>query len=214
MLAVGGYRVTAAGADSDLVTRVYRFLHEQGGAADVCFVPEPVAWAPPMSARRELLRQRERWHRGLIELVALNRDLLFRWRYGATGLLTFPYLLVGELLAPLIELVAYVCIVAALVNGAAGWSFVALFLLVAPGYTALLSVWSILIARSSVPVLGGTRPGADLFFWALVESIGYRQMLLWARLRTSWRFLRGRYSLQGAPRDVAVGRPNPLSEGI
>jgi cellulose synthase/poly-beta-1,6-N-acetylglucosamine synthase-like glycosyltransferase len=214
VLAVGGYRVSAAGADSDLATRVHRYLHDEGSTADICFVPEPVAWAPAVTARRELARQRERWHRGLIELVASNRDLLLRSRYGPTGLLMFPFLLVGEVLAPLIELVAYVCVVAALVHGAAGWSFVALFLVVAPGYTALLSVWSILLERSSAPALGGTRPGADLFFWALVEPLGYRQMLLWARLRASWRFLRGRHGLRGTPRDVAVGRPNPLSEVI
>ncbi len=214
VLAVGGYRATAAGADSDLVTRVHRYLHEQGAAADVCFVPEPVAWAPPVTIRRELVRQRERWHRGLIELVASNRDLLFRSRYGATGTLMFPYLLVGDVLAPLIELLAYVSVVAALLTGAGGRGFVGLFLLVAPGYTSLLSLWSILLERSRAPVLGGPRPGADLFFWALVEPIGYRQMLLWARLRTSWRFLRGRHSLRGTPRDVAVGRPNAVSEGI
>ena len=214
VLAVGGYRVSAAGADSDLATRVHRYLHDEGSTADICFVPEPLAWAPAVTARRELVRQRERWHRGLIELVASNRDLLLRSRYGPTGLLMFPYLLVAEVLAPLIELVAYVCVVAALVNGASGWSFVALFILVAPGYTVLLSVWSILLERSSAPALGGTRPGADLYFWALVEPLGYRQMLLWARLRTSWRFLRGSHSLRGTPRDVAVGRPNPLSESI
>jgi hypothetical protein len=150
----------------------------------------------------------------LIELVASNRDLLFRSRYGATGMLMFPYLLVGDVLAPLIELVAYVCIVAALLNGAAGWAFVGLFLLVAPGYTSLLSLWAILLERSRAPVLGVPRPGAALFFWALIEPIGYRQLLLWARLRTSWRFLRGRHSLRGTPRDAAVGRPNALSEGI
>jgi hypothetical protein len=58
------------------------------------------------------------------------------------------------------------------------------------------------------------RPGAALFGWALVEQIGYRQMLVWARLRTSWRFLRGRHSWSGTARDVAVSRGNPLSEGI
>jgi cellulose synthase/poly-beta-1,6-N-acetylglucosamine synthase-like glycosyltransferase len=193
---------------------VYRYLHEQGAAAEVCFVPEPVAWAPSLTVGSELVRQRERWHRGLIELVASNRDLLLRSRYGPTGLLMFPYLLAGEVLAPLVELAAYFCLVAALISGAAGWGFVGLFLLVAPAYTTLLSLWSVLLERSSAPVLGGTRPGADLFFWALVEPIGYRQMLLWARLRTSWRFLRGRHSLRDTPRDVAVGRSNPLSEGI
>jgi cellulose synthase/poly-beta-1,6-N-acetylglucosamine synthase-like glycosyltransferase len=214
VLEVGGYRVSAAAADSDLVTRVYRYLHDQGAPAEVCFVPEPVAWAAPATTRRELVRQRERRHRGLIELLASNRDLLFRSRYGATGLLMFPYLLIGEVLAPVVELAGFLCLVVALFAGGAGWGFVGLFLLAALGYATLHSVWAILLERSSAPPLGGVRPGASLFFWALVEPIGYRQMLLWARLRTSWRFLRGRHSWSGTPRDVAVGRGSPLSEGI
>jgi cellulose synthase/poly-beta-1,6-N-acetylglucosamine synthase-like glycosyltransferase len=214
VLAVGGYRVTAAGPDSDLVTRVHRYLQDQGAPAEVCLIPEPVAWAAPPTTRRELMRQRERWHRGLIELLASNRDLLFRPRYGATGLLVLPYLLLGEVLAPVVELAAYVCVAAALLGAAPGWGFVGLFLLVAPGYTMLLSTWAILLERSSAPVLGGVRPGAGLVLWALVEPIGYRQLLLWARLRTSWRFLRGRHSWRGTPRDVAVGRSTPVSEGI
>jgi cellulose synthase/poly-beta-1,6-N-acetylglucosamine synthase-like glycosyltransferase len=214
VLAVGGYRVSAAGADSDLVTRVHRYLHEQGAPDQVYFVPEPLAWAAPLTTRRELVRQRERWHRGLIELLALNRDLLLRSRYGATGLLMFPYLLVGEALSPVVELAGYVCLVAAMFTGGAGWTFVGFFLLAAPGFTVLLSMWAVLLERSSAPLLGGARPGAGLFLWALAEPIGYRQMLLWARLRTSWRFLRGRHSWRGTPRDVAVGRGRPLSEGV
>jgi cellulose synthase/poly-beta-1,6-N-acetylglucosamine synthase-like glycosyltransferase len=214
VLAVGGYRVGAAGADSDLVTRVHRYLHEQEAPAGVCFVPEPVAWAAPVTSRKELARQRERRHRGLIELLTLNRDLLFRPRYGATGVLAFPYLLIGEALAPVVELTAYVCLVAALLGWGGGRGFVALFLLVALSYTALLSTWGILLERSSAPPRGGGRIGPGLIFWALVEQAGYRQMLVWARLRTSWRFLRGRHSWSGTPRDVAVSRVNPVSDVV
>jgi cellulose synthase/poly-beta-1,6-N-acetylglucosamine synthase-like glycosyltransferase len=147
VLAVGGYRVAAAGADSDLVTRVHRYLHAQGAPGEVCFVPEPVAWTAPVTTRRELVKQRERRHRGLIELLTANRDLLFRSRYGATGLLMFPYLLIGEALAPVVELAGYVCLVAAVLGGGGGWGFVGLFLLVALGYTTLLSLWAILLER-------------------------------------------------------------------
>ncbi|MFL5608290.1 MAG: glycosyltransferase, partial [Gemmatimonadaceae bacterium] len=211
VLAVGGYRVSAATVDSDLVTRVHRYLHEQGAPSDVCFVPDAVAWSAPAPTSNELVRQQARRHRGLIELLVLNRDLLLRPRYGATGLLMFPYLLIAEALDPIMELVGYFCLIAALF-GATGWGFVALFLLAAPAYTTLMTTWAVLLERSSGSV-GAARAGASLYLWALVEPIGYRQMLLWSRLRTSWRFLRGRHS-SGTPRDVAVSRGNPLSEGI
>jgi cellulose synthase/poly-beta-1,6-N-acetylglucosamine synthase-like glycosyltransferase len=212
VLAVGGYRASTAGEDSELAVRVYRHLQEQGLPNEIRLVSEAVAWTPPLAMRRELGRQRERWHRGLIGLLASNRDLLLNARFGATGLVAFPYLLIGEAVAPLIEVAGYVCLILALLTG--GWSFAGLFLLVGPGYATLLSLWAIALERSGVRRFGGKRPLFRLVLWALAEPFGYRQMLLWARLRASWRWVLGRHSWSGTPRNVTVGRSNPLSEGI
>jgi cellulose synthase/poly-beta-1,6-N-acetylglucosamine synthase-like glycosyltransferase len=214
VLAVGGYRASTAGEDSDLAVRVHRHLQEQGLPNEIRLVPEAVAWTAPLATSRALGRQRERWHRGLIGLLASNRDLLLNTRYGATGLVAFPYLLIGDALAPFIEVAGYVCLILALLPG--GSSLAVLFLLVGPGYATLLSLWAIALERSGVRRYGGRRPLFRLVLWALAEPFGYRQMLLWARLRASWRFVRGggRHSWSGTPRNVTVGRRNPLSEGI
>jgi cellulose synthase/poly-beta-1,6-N-acetylglucosamine synthase-like glycosyltransferase len=212
VLAVGGYRALAAGEDSDLLVRLRRHLHEQGLPDRMRLVPDAVAWTAPLPTRRDLGRQRERWHRGVIGLLGSNRDLLFNARYGATGLVAFPYLFVGETLAPLIEVAGYICLLLALLTGDS--TFVALFLLVGPGYATLLSVWAIALERSGARRLGGRHPVLRLVLWALLEPFGYRQMLLWARLRASWRAMRGRHSWSGTPRNVTVGRGNPVSESI
>jgi cellulose synthase/poly-beta-1,6-N-acetylglucosamine synthase-like glycosyltransferase len=212
VLEVGGYRASTVGEDSDLMVRVHRHLHEQGLPNAIRVVPEAVAWTAPLATRRELGRQRDRWHRGLIGLLASNRDLLLNARYGATGLVALPYLLIGEALAPFVEVAGYICLVLALLTG--GWSFAVLFLLVGPGYATLLSLWAITLERSGARRFGGTRPLVRLVLWALAEPFGYRQMLLWARLRASWRFVRGRHSWSGTPRSVTLSRGNPLSEGV
>jgi cellulose synthase/poly-beta-1,6-N-acetylglucosamine synthase-like glycosyltransferase len=214
VLAIAGYRPSTGATESDLVVRVLRYLREQGLPNEICFVPEPIAWTASLSTTRELGRQRERWHRGLIELVASNHDLLFSTRCGMTGLVALPYLLFGELLAPLVELTGYVCVLLALLADGISAPFVVLFLLAAPGYATLLSFWAILLERSGARRLGGRRPVFRLSAWALAEPFGYRQMMLWVRLRASWRFLRGEHSWGGTPRDVAVERANPASEGI
>jgi cellulose synthase/poly-beta-1,6-N-acetylglucosamine synthase-like glycosyltransferase len=214
VLAIGGYRGTTADEASDLAVRVHRYLREEGLPSEIRFVPDLIAWTAPLPTRRALALQRERWHRGLIELLVSNRDLMFSAQYGMTGLVACPYLLFGEILAPIVEVAGYVCLLVALATGGIGAPFIGLFLLVVPGYAALLSCWAILLGRSGNRAVGGSRALFRLLAWALVEPFGYRQMMLWVRLRASWRFLRGEHSWRGTPRDVAVGRANPVSEGI
>jgi cellulose synthase/poly-beta-1,6-N-acetylglucosamine synthase-like glycosyltransferase len=214
VLAIGGYHPSTADEASDLALRVHRYLREEGLPNAIYFVPEPIAWTAPVPTKRALAQQREGWHRGLIELLVANRDLMFSPRYGMTGLAAFPYLLFGEMLAPIVEVAAYVCLLLALLTGGIGAPFIGLFLLVVPAYATLLSFWAILLGRSGDRALGGSRAVFHLSAWALVEPFGYRQMMLWVRLRASWRFLRGEHSWGGTPRDVAVGRANPVSDGI
>src|SRR5258708_4360493 len=102
--AVGGYRASAIGEDFDLVARLRRHLLDTGADYRIALVPDPVACTEVPSDLRSLGRQRARWHKGLLDVLWPNRDMLFRPRYGRVGFLALPYLFLFELLAPVIEL--------------------------------------------------------------------------------------------------------------
>jgi cellulose synthase/poly-beta-1,6-N-acetylglucosamine synthase-like glycosyltransferase len=214
VLAVGGYRTVAADQDSDLVVRIHRYLRDHELPNDVVFIPEPVAWTKPPATVRALGRQRERWHRGMMELLLANRDLLFNPRYGTIGFLTFPYLLVGEVLAPVVESAGYLCLLIVLLIGGAGGDFPLRFTLLVLGYVTLLSFWAILLERIGFRRNSGARNLVLLSLWALVEPLGYRQMAMWFRLRAVWRFARGEHNWSATPRDVEVERGDPVSETV
>ncbi|HEX9129069.1 MAG TPA: glycosyltransferase family 2 protein, partial [Gemmatimonadaceae bacterium] len=82
----GGYLHDTVGEDMELVLRLKRLSYERGGPGKIAFVPDPVAWTEVPESAKVLGRQRDRWHRGLADVLWRHRRMLFNPRYGVTGL--------------------------------------------------------------------------------------------------------------------------------
>lgn len=191
VLAAGGYDADTVGEDMELVLRLRRTGYAQGGPHKVVFIPDPVAWTEVPETMRTLGRQRDRWHRGLADSVAKHAPMLFRPRYGAVGLFVLPYYLLVELLAPVFEIVGLVALGVLFATGDLDVVPMGLFLLVTYGYGVVLTMLALLLDRMAYPRNAG--PG-DWFFlplWTLLESVGYRQLTVWWRLRGLVKFLLG-----------------------
>ena len=188
LLAVGGYRTGTVGEDMDLVVRLRRYLIEQKLPDEIQFIPDPVAWTEVPTTTAMLGRQRERWHRGLIETLMKNRDLLFNPKYGSMGMLAYPYFLFGEMLAPVIELLGYVLLAVSLLLGNVNAKFAPLFLLCAIAYGLMLSFWSIALEEFTFRRYPTRRDLLRLGGFALAESFGYRQLTVLYRLRAFWKY--------------------------
>jgi hypothetical protein len=115
-----------------------------------------------------------------------------RPRYGTLGLVAFPYFILVELLAPLIEVVGLLGLGAALAVGAVDGSFALLFFLVAYGFGILLSLLTLVLDELSFQRYERIRDRLVLVPWAVLESLGYRQLTAYWRLRGLVKFLRGR----------------------
>ena len=87
VIEIGGYSLESDTEDLDLVVRLHRHLREQKRKYRVVFVPDPVCWTEAPSTIRVLRRQRNRWHRGLVQTLWDNRGVMFNPRYGSLGLL-------------------------------------------------------------------------------------------------------------------------------
>ena len=190
LLAIGGYRLESIVEDMDLVIRLHRYLRRQKIPYEISFIPDPVAWTEVPESGRILGRQRERWHRGLIAAVWEYRSMLFNPRYGRVGLVGVPFFALGEMLAPLIEVLGYVVTIAGLAYGVINVSFALLFLLVAWGYGMLLSLWAVGLEEASFRRYRRVGDLARLLLFATLETFGYRQRTVWWRLKafvTVWR---------------------------
>jgi cellulose synthase/poly-beta-1,6-N-acetylglucosamine synthase-like glycosyltransferase len=190
VVAVGGLDITNVGEDFDLVTRIHRHMRRARQDYRVVFVPEPVVWTEVPATREVLARQRRRWHRGLAQTLWRHRSMIGNPRYGRIGLLTLPYYVVFELLAPVVEVVGLMAMALGLAVGAINVPFALLFTAVAFGYAFLLTIASAALEEFS---FHRYRRWGDLWLTAaaaLVENLGYRQLTALWRLQGLWAAMR------------------------
>ena len=186
VIAVGGYRRTV-GEDMDLVMRLHRHCHEKGIPYRILFVPDPVCWTQAPFTLRMLLRQRNRWHRGMIDALLFNRAMVLNPKYGETSLAGVSYFVFVELFGPLIELFGYLAIPALYFLGMlSARSFVLLLMAVLWGISInigaiFLDIYNFRRYKRNSDILRLCLLGALEFF-------GYRQLMLLERLKATLTF--------------------------
>lgn len=153
---------------------------------------DPVAGTEAPGSLRTLGRQRDRWHRGLADVLWRHRAVVGRPRYGGFGVVATPYQLFVELLGPVAEALGLLGLAVALLAGGVDPEFGALFFLVAYGWGIVLSVTAVLFEQVAFRRYPAARDRVLLVLWSLVENLGYRQLSVVWRLRGMYRSLRRR----------------------
>ena len=188
----GGYVHDTVGEDMELVVRLRRKGYEEGGPRRVDFIPDPVAWTEVPESLKVLGRQRDRWHRGLADVLWRHRKVLFNPRYGTMGLVAYPYFLFVELLAPIVEAFGITILVVSYFLGAIDLSFAILFLLVAYGYGLVLTTFTLALDEISYHRFESVSDRLLLLLWVMLENLGYRQLTVIWRLLGLIKFVQGR----------------------
>jgi cellulose synthase/poly-beta-1,6-N-acetylglucosamine synthase-like glycosyltransferase len=174
---IGGMAHDTVGEDAELVVRLHHYLRERGEDYRVIFVAEPVSWSEAPGRMSALGRQRRRWHRGIAEILSKHRRMILNPRYGRIGLIALPYYVVFELLAPFVELAALVLVPLGLWADAINIDFAWRFALVAYGYGLLISLVSLFIEEVSFHRYPRWTDLARGVLAAIIENVGYRQIL-------------------------------------
>lgn len=189
--AVGGYRSRSIGEDFDLVVRLHRHLLENKADYEIRFVPDPMCWTEAPSDLKSLGRQRARWQKGLLDVLWLNRDMLFRPRYGRIGCFALPYLWLLELSAPVVETVGIATILLAACLGALSSQFFLQFLLFGFAFATVISIGSVLQEEITYKRYNDWNDVARLLSFCFLEHFPYRQLHMIWRLQGLWQYLRG-----------------------
>lgn len=194
VLEVGGYKHDSIGEDMELVTRLHKFKREKQEKYRIVFVPNPVCWTEAPDSLTMLARQRNRWHRGLLDTLLLHRKMFLNPRYGVIGMAAMPYFVFIELLGPVIEFFGYVTLIILLVLGALNLELTILFFIVALFYGVMFSVGAVLLEEISFERYPKAKDLALLLSFGVIENFGYRQMTAWWRVKAFWDYFRGRKS--------------------
>lgn len=108
-VACGGYDNTTVGEDFELVVRMRKYMHlVEKKKYKVAFIPDPLCWTEVPSKLKILKNQRNRWTRGSIDTILKHRDMFFNPKFGKMGMISFPYWVLFEWLAPIIEALGFV----------------------------------------------------------------------------------------------------------
>jgi len=191
-LRVGGYRTDTVGEDMELVVRLHRRAREEGRDYRILYTPDPICYTEVPSDWTTLRRQRNRWHRGLWEVLLAHRAMLFNPRYGRLGLLAMPYFLLFEALGPVVEGLGYLLLPAFYLLGMLNLDFALLFLLLALGYGVLLSQLAIGMEALLLKRYPRLWDRVALLFLSVAEVLGYRQVLALERFLATFQVLRRR----------------------
>ncbi|WP_034343130.1 glycosyltransferase family 2 protein [Deinococcus misasensis] len=183
VLDVGGYRTDTVGEDMELVVRLHREMREKRKPYSVRYMMDPICWTQVPNDWGTLKRQRNRWHRGLLETLWRHRRMFLNPRYGRIGFFSMPFYLIFEALAPLIEILGYVFMVYLAVTGQLNLIFAVGFLVMALLYGVLVSVASLGIEGFMVKRYASQKDRARIMLATIVEQLGYRQILAWERVK-------------------------------
>jgi len=187
---IGGYSTSFTCEDIELTFRVHeRFLRE-GRDYRIHCLPDNVGTTEGPDTVRKLVSQRERWQRVIAETVWHYRRMWFNPRYRSVGLVGAPVYLVTEVLAPAFELLAIISIPLSLGLGILEPAAFVLMLGAVAFVNAALTAGAVLFDDLQSRTYR-KRDLARLLLLAPLDLVLYRPIIVWARLKGSWRFLRG-----------------------
>jgi len=177
----GGYLKDTVGEDMELVVRLHRMNKERKLNKKIIYVPDAVCWTEAPESVKYLRRQRNRWHRGLLESLWKHRAMLLNPKYGTVGMVSLPYFVFIELLGPVIELSAYFLLLISLLFGGVYAEFALLLFFVSILYGSIFSMGAVLLEEWSLKKYPRVRDVVRLFFYAMTESLWYRPLTVYWR---------------------------------
>ncbi|MGJ3237735.1 MAG: glycosyltransferase family 2 protein [Anaerolineae bacterium] len=181
MLTLDGWSSETITEDIELMIKIHRYHRDRNLPYRIDFIPEPLCWTEVPEDLTSLRKQRNRWHRGLFEVLWMHRDMAFNPRYGIIGMLAIPYYWLVEGLSPVIEMLGYIFILVAVYLGIIAVDVALSLAVFALLYGVMIS--QIAMGVESLLVYRYNKLSARLILTALsvLEFIGYRQILLFER---------------------------------
>jgi biofilm PGA synthesis N-glycosyltransferase PgaC len=188
---VGGYRTDVVGEDIELIIHMRRYMYDRKLSHKVVYVPDPVCWTEAPSDRRILSRQRNRWNRGAFEALWLHRKMLLNPRYGVIGMLSLPYWLIFEWMAPIIESLGILLIMVLVYLGYFDPVEFITVTIMAYSYAVLISTVTIFIEEVTFQKYTRKSEVFKLYLIAWLEPLIYHPWIVLWSLKGTWDKLRG-----------------------
>ncbi len=178
VIQAGGYKTNTVGEDMEMVVRIRRYMADNKLDYDVVYIPDPLCWTEVPDSLRVLARQRSRWTRGTMETLWAHRKLMFNRKYGKLGMLGYPYWLLFEYLAPIVEFLGILWFIFLAISGRLNWPFFFLLTGFVYFFAVSLSVWSVLFEEITFHKYERRRDVMRLIGTAFLEPVFYHPLVM------------------------------------
>ena len=185
---VGGYLTVSSlkkntvGEDMELVVRITRRALEAKLHFRVDYIGHARCHTEVPEETKSFFRQRNRWQRGLVDILSYHRRMIMNPRYRQPGLIGMPYFFVFEMMGPLLEIQAYAAILIGLVFGLLDAGILLLLLFVTIIMGIFLSLFSLFINEEERQTYSW-HDILSLLLYAVLENFGWRQMISLYRVK-------------------------------
>jgi len=183
VLEAGGFDPDTIGEDMELVVRMHRIWRARQQDYRIVYVAAPVCWTEVPQSMKILHRQRKRWQRGTVESLWRHREMLGNPKFGLVGMFAFPYFALFEMLGPAVELLGYGLTAMGLVFSIIAPPIAILFFSVSVTFGIVLSTTAVVLEEFTVRRYPSWKNSFRLFFAAIAENFGFRQIFTWWRVQ-------------------------------
>ncbi|NVK53121.1 MAG: glycosyltransferase family 2 protein [Flavobacteriaceae bacterium] len=180
---VGGYDTATVGEDMEIVVRMRRYLEEQNIKYKVAYIPDPLCWTEAPDSYKILTSQRNRWTRGTIETLKLHKKIGFNPRYRILGMLSYPYWLIFERLAPIIEVMGMLFFILLISTRDLQWLYVLGFFTAAYLSSVIYTLISLLIEETTYHQYKKKGVGLQFVIAAFLEPLILHPVILYAAIK-------------------------------
>lgn len=185
----GGYDGDSHAEDMDLITRMSAHMVNNNLKYRISYIPISCCWTEGPPNIKVLSAQRTRWGRGLIQIFIVHRRYLFNRKYGRMGLIIFPYILIFEFLAPIIEFFGLVFFIILAINGKINWSTAWVIFLFSYSFFVFYSCLAIFLDNFTEKQYRSFREVFKLFIIAFIEPFVYHPLIMFFSIKGYLDFL-------------------------
>ncbi len=188
----GGFSTDTVTEDIDMIATLHRHMKAKGYKYRMVFTTDPICWTEAPHTFDMLARQRRRWQLGLMQTVMKHNSMIGNPRYGLMGMISMPFHAYIEAIGCVVEAAGLILLPFSFLVGAMPFSLFLLLMFLAVGYGTLLSIGSVLLAEATVRRYPSYRDVLTLLLFALVENLGYRQMVAFIRAQGILQYFYGK----------------------
>ncbi len=187
----GGYLGKTVGEDMELLVRMRRYMSDQKQPYIVDFVPDPLCWTEVPESAKALGRQRNRWMRGTMDTLLFHKRMLFNPRYKNVGMLGYPYWMLFEWLAPILEFTGIIYFIILAFSSDINWNYVTVLLTFVYMFSVSMSAWAILLEAFTFHKYDKPSHIASFLLTAMIEPLIYHPLTVWWGIRGNIDYWRG-----------------------